>query len=81
LEVLPWHLPYKCEKARKNLSQGEKSLNQVKKHLSQITVHILPKTPTNYKTLTNTRNIKPPQYKLKQNAYRTSNIMRRKDST
>jgi hypothetical protein len=76
------------EKARKNLSQGKKNLNQVKKNLSQSTVYILPKTPTHYKALTNTHitkpththtrihtlqnNIKPPQYKLKQEAYRKS---------
>ena len=76
------------EKARKNLSQGKINLSQVKKNLSQSTVYTLPKTPTHYKTLTNTyitkpthththahthtlqNNIKPPQYKLKQNAYR-----------
>jgi len=76
------------KKARKNLSQGKINLSQVKKNLSQSTVYTLPKTPTHYKTLTNTyitkpthththahthtlqNNIKPPQYKLKQNAYR-----------
>jgi hypothetical protein len=49
------------EKARENLSQGKKNLSQVKKNLSQVkknlshsTVHILPKTPTHYKTLINT---------------------------
>jgi len=42
------------EKARKNLSQGKKNLSQVKKNLSQSTVYILPKSPTHYKTLTNT---------------------------
>jgi len=86
------------EKARENLSQGKKSLSQVKKNISQSTVYVLPKTPTHYKTLTNTHitkpthtntrsrthtlqnNIKPPQYKLKQNAYRKSNIMWRKNS-
>ena len=47
------------EKARKNLSQGKKNLSQVKKNLSQNTVHILPKTPTHYKTLTNTHITKP----------------------
>ena len=47
------------EKARKNLSQGKKNLSQVKKNLSQSTVHILPKTPTHYKTLTNTHITKP----------------------
>jgi len=73
------------EKARKNLSQGEKNLSQVKKNLSQSTVYILPKTPTHYKTLTNTHtlqnNIKPPQYKLKQNTYRKSSTMGRKNGT
>ena len=70
---------------KKNLSQGKKNLSQGKKHLSQSTVYILPKTPTHYKTLANTHitkpthaptlqnNIKPPQYKLKQNAYTKSN--------
>ena len=48
------------EKARKNLSQGKKNLSQVKKNLSQSTVYILPKTPTHYKTLTNTHITKPP---------------------
>ena len=79
------------EKARKNLSQGKKNFSQVKKNLSHSTVYILPKTPTHYKTPTNTHthahthtlqnNIKPPQYKLKQNAYRKSNTMERKNST
>jgi hypothetical protein len=60
---------------------------RVKKNLSQNTVHILPKTPTDYKTHSYTHthtlqnNIKPPQYKLKQNAYRRSNTMGRKNST
>jgi len=65
------------EKARKNLSQ-------VKKNPSHSAVYILPKTPTHYNALTNTHitkpththtlqnNIKPPQYKLKRNAYRKS---------
>jgi hypothetical protein len=68
------------EKARINLSKGKKNLSQVKKNFSQSTVYILLKTPTHYKTLTNTHitkpththtlqnNIKPLQYKLKQNA-------------
>jgi hypothetical protein len=57
---------------------------QVKKTHSQSTVYLLPKTPTYYKILTNPpthththththtlqNNIKPPQYKLKQNTYR-----------
>jgi hypothetical protein len=42
------------EKARKTLSQGKKNLSQVTKNLSQSAVCILPKTPTHYKTLTNT---------------------------
>ena len=42
------------EKARKILSQGKKNFSQVKKNLSHRTVYILPKTPTRYKTLTNT---------------------------
>jgi hypothetical protein len=47
------------QKAWKNLSQGKKNLSQVKKNLSQSTVCILPKTPTHYKTLTNTHITKP----------------------
>ena len=47
------------EKARKTLSQDKKNLSQVKKNLSQSTVYILPKTPTHYKTLTNTHITKP----------------------
>ena len=83
-------------KARKNLSQSKENLSQVKKNLSQSAVFILPKHPhitklsqkhtlqnphihTHTHTLQN--NIKPPQYKLKQNAYRKSNIMGRKNST
>ena len=42
------------EKARKNLSQGKENLSQVKKNFSQSTVYVLPKTPTHYKTPTNT---------------------------
>jgi hypothetical protein len=76
------------EKARKNLIQGKKNLSQVKKtskysmHITKNT-HILqnPHKHTHYKThsYTHTRihtlqnNIKPPQYKLKQNAYRKIN--------
>jgi len=47
------------EKAQKNLSQDKKNRSQVKKNLSQSTVYILPKTPTHYKTLTNTHITKP----------------------
>jgi hypothetical protein len=69
------------EKARKNLSHGKKNFSQVKKNLSHSTVYILPKIPTHYKTHSHTHtcihtlqnNIKPPEYKLKQNAYRKSN--------
>jgi hypothetical protein len=43
------------EKARKNLSQGKKNLSQIRKNLNQSTVYMLPKTPTHYKTLTNTQ--------------------------
>jgi hypothetical protein len=77
----------------------KKNLSHVKKNLSHSTVYILRKTPTHYKTLTNTHitkptcthtrahththtlqnNIKPPQYKLKQNANRKSNRMGRKN--
>ena len=48
------------EKAWKNLSQGKKHLSQVKENLSQSTVYILPKTPTHYKTLTNTHTLQNP---------------------
>jgi len=77
------------EKARKNLSQGKKNLSQVnQKPQSEYSIHIT-KAPTHYKTLTNTHththilqnNIKPPQYKLKQNAYRKSNTMGRSMAT
>jgi hypothetical protein len=47
------------EKARKTLSQGKNNLSQVKKNLSRSTVYILPKTPTQYKALTNTCITKP----------------------
>jgi hypothetical protein len=47
------------EKARKNLTQGKKNLSQVKKNLSHSAVHILPKTPTHYKALTNKHITKP----------------------
>jgi len=47
------------ERARQNLIQGKKNLSKVKKNLSQITIYILPKTPTHYKTLTNTQITKP----------------------
>jgi predicted nucleotidyltransferase len=67
------------KKHEKTFSQGKKNLIQVKRNLSQSRVCILSKTPTHYKALTNphitkpththtTNNIKPPQYKLKQNA-------------
>jgi hypothetical protein len=42
------------EKARKYISQGKENLSHVKKNLCQNRVYILPKTPTHYKTLTNT---------------------------
>jgi hypothetical protein len=66
----------KEEKARKTLSQGKKNLSQVKKNLSPSTVYILPKTPSQTHTLQNPlihtlqNNLKPPQYKLKRNAYK-----------
>ena len=79
---------------KKNLSQVKKNLSQFKKNLSHSTVYILAKTPTHYKpsqthtlqnplihTHTLQNSIKPPQYKLKQNAYRKSNTMGRKNST
>jgi hypothetical protein len=68
------------EKARKNLSQRKKNLSQVKKNLGQSKIYIYqnthtlqnPHTQTHYKTHTHAHplqsNIKPPQYKLKQNA-------------
>jgi len=63
LRVLPWHLPYTEEKARKILSQG-------KKNLSQSTVHTLPKHPhitkhTQTHTLQNTHT-QTLQYNIKQ---------------
>jgi len=42
------------EKSRKNLSKGKKNLSQVKKNLSQGAVLHITKTPTLYKTHTNT---------------------------
>ena len=82
------------EKARKILSEGKENLSEVKKNLSQNTVYILPKHPHITKpsqthtlqdphihTHTLPNNIKPPQYKLKQNASRKSNTMGRKNST
>jgi hypothetical protein len=58
------------EKARKTLSQGRKNLSQVK-NLSQSTAYIYQthtlQNPHIY-THTLQNNIKPPQYKLKQNA-------------
>jgi hypothetical protein len=66
-----------------------KNLSQVKKNLNQSTVYILPKYPhikpppphTHTHTHTFQNNIKPPQYKLKQNAHRKSKTMGRKNST
>ena len=52
LRVFTLAFALQLRKARKNLSQ-------VKKDLSQSTVYILPKTPTHYKTLTNTHITKP----------------------
>jgi len=43
------------EKARKTLSQGKRNLSHIKKNLNHSTVYILPKTPTHYKTHTNTQ--------------------------
>jgi hypothetical protein len=75
LRVLAWHLPYNREKSTENLSQGKKNLSQVKINLKvQYTYyqkHTHYKTHTRIHTLQN--NIKPPQYKLEQNAYRQSN--------
>jgi len=47
------------EKAWKYPSQGKKNLSQVKKNFSHSTIYILSKTPTHYKTLTNTHITKP----------------------
>jgi hypothetical protein len=57
---------------------------RLRRNLSQsihINIHIT-KTPTHTHTHTHIlqNNAKPPQYKLKQNAYRKSNIMGRKKS-
>jgi hypothetical protein len=71
------------KKARINLSQGTKNFSQVKKNLSQSTVHILKKHPhitksthkhTQQQQQQQQNNIKPPQYKLKQNAYRKRTV-------
>jgi hypothetical protein len=74
------------EKARKNLSQVKKNLRvqyayyQNTHTLKTLTnTHITKPTYTHTHTLQN--NIKPPQYKLKQNAYRKSKTMGRKKST
>jgi len=80
---------------KKNLSQVKKNLSQsTEKPQSKYTVqyayyqkhpHIT--KPSQTHTLQNPlihtlqNNIKPPQYKLKQNAHRKSNIMGRKNST
>jgi hypothetical protein len=48
------------EKLRKNLSQGKINLSQLKKNLIQSKVKILPKTPTHYKTHTQTHTIQTP---------------------
>ena len=91
LRVLPWHLPYNWGKSAEKPQSGWEN-PQVKKNLTQSTIYILPKHPhitkppqthtlqnphihTHTHTLQN--NIKPPQYKLKQNAYRKSNTMGR----
>ena len=81
---------------KKNLSQVKKNLSQstvyilpktptyykalTNTHITKPThVHTHVRTHTHTHTLQN--NIKPPQYKLKQNAYRKSNIMGRRNST
>jgi len=72
------------EKARKNLSQGKKNLSQVKKTSVKVQYTYYQKHPHITKpsqTHTLENNIKPPQYKLKQNASRESNIMGRKNTT
>ena len=76
---------------KKNLSQVKKNLSQrtvyiLPKH-PRITkpsqTHTLqnPHIHTHTQAHTLQTNIKPPQYKLKQNAYRKSNILGRKNST
>ena len=72
------------EKAWKNLSQGKKNLSQVKKTSVKVQYTYYQKHPHITKpsqTHTLENNIKPPQYKLKQNAYRESNVMGRKNTT
>jgi hypothetical protein len=83
------------EKAWKNLSQGKKTSVRLRKTSVRVqytnyqNTHTLqyPHKHTHYKTHTHAHtrtlqnNIKPPQYKLKQNAYRKRNIMGRKNST
>ena len=82
---------------KKNLSQVKKNLSQsavyiLPKHphitkpsqthtLQNSHKHTHTRTHTHTHTHTLQNNIKPPQYKLKQNAYRKSNTMGRKNST
>jgi hypothetical protein len=75
---------------KKNLSQVKKNLSQstvyilskIPTHKTLTNTHITKPTHTHTHTHTHAlqNNIKPPQYKLKQNAYRKSNIMGRKNS-
>jgi len=77
---------------KRNLSQVKKNLSQSTVYILPKTptryktptnTHITKPTHTHTRTHIHTlqNNIKPPQYKLKQNAYRKSNIMGRKIST
>jgi hypothetical protein len=79
LRDLPWHLPYKTKE--KPQSGLEIPHSGQEKPQSEYSIHTT-KTPTHYKTHTNTNitkpthghtlknNIKPPQYKLKQTQYK-----------
>ena len=77
--------------SKKNLSQVKKILSQSTlykllkhPHITKASqTHILqnPHTRTHTNTHTLQNNIKPPQYRLKQNAYRKSNTMGRKNSS
>jgi len=86
LRVLPWHLPYNWGKSTEkpqskysiHITRNTHTLQNTHKHTHYKTysyTHTHTHTHTNTRTHTLQNNIKPPQYKLKQNAYRKSNIM------
>jgi hypothetical protein len=75
---------------KKNLSQGIVYILPTPTHYKTLTnTHISKPTHTHTRTHARTHahthtlqnNLKPPQYKLEQNAYRKSNIMGRRNST